>query len=128
MCTLSFYGTYLSTSQWRCGRAFLKNKVLPELHSKLALNPLRIWSAAASSGEEIYSLYLLATYLNVKTQCIASDINTAVLEKCQKGEYTPNSIRIWTGQNFMFSWINSRIKTVPLFSQRKSRKKSKEGR
>ena len=33
---------------------FLKTKVMPELHSKLGLNPLRIWSAAASSGEEIY--------------------------------------------------------------------------
>ena len=83
--------------------SFLKEKVFPSfLQNNIgnSFNPLRIWSAAASSGEEIYSLYLLATYLNVKTQCIASDINTAVLEKCQKGEYTPNSIRNLDGAKF----------------------------
>ena len=81
---------------------FLKNKVLPELHAKLALNPLHIWSAAASSGEEIYSLYLLATSLGIKTECIATDINTSVLEKCAGGEYKANSVKAVDGTKFHY--------------------------
>jgi len=80
--------------------SFLKDKVFPELRSKLGTKPLRIWSAASSSGEEIYSLYLLAQSLGLKTECVASDINTAVLEKCAKGEYTPNSVKLVDGAKF----------------------------
>lgn len=81
---------------------FLKTKVLPALHSKLALNPLRIWSAAASSGEEIYSLYLLATSLGIKTECIATDINTSVLQKGAEGKYKPNSVKAVDGAKFHY--------------------------
>ena len=81
---------------------FLKNKVMPELHAKLGLNPLRIWSAAASSGEEIYSLYLLASSLGIKTECTASDINTSVLEKGLKGKYKQNSVKAVDGAKFHY--------------------------
>ena len=80
----------------------LKSKILPELHSKLALNPLRIWSAAASSGEEIYSLYLLAASLGIKTECTATDINTTVLSKCEAGKYKSNSVKAVDGSKFHF--------------------------
>ena len=81
---------------------FLKNKVMPELHAKLGLNPLRIWSAAASSGEEIYSLYLLAASLGIKTECIASDINTSVLDKGSEGKYKANSVKAVDGTKFHY--------------------------
>lgn len=64
-------------------------------------NPIRVWSAAASTGEEIYSLSLLASSLGIKTKCFASDINTLVLEKCGKGEYGPNSMRKLDGAKYM---------------------------
>ena len=85
---------------------FLKNKVLPELHSSLGLNPVRIWSAAASSGEEIYSLYLLALSLGIKTEAFASDINTCVLEKCAKGQYSPASLKKTDGTKFHYLLSN----------------------
>ena len=51
---------------------FLKAKVLPELHAKLGLNPLRIWSAAAQVGKKfIHSIFfqpLLESKLNVFQQ------------------------------------------------------------
>ena len=81
---------------------FLKAKVLPELHAKLGLNPLRIWSAAASSGEEIYSLYLLTTSLGIKTECLATDINTSVLEKGARGKYKANSVKAVDGAKFHY--------------------------
>ena len=82
--------------------SLLKDKIFPEFRAKLGTKPLRIWSAASSSGEEIYSLYLLADSLSIKTECIASDINTAVLEKCAKGEYTPNSVKSVDGAKFNY--------------------------
>ncbi len=81
---------------------FLQNKVLPELHAKLGMNPLRIWSAAASSGEEIYSLYLLASSMGIKTECIATDLNTTVLEKGTEGKYKQNSIKAVDGVKFHY--------------------------
>ncbi len=81
---------------------FLKTNVMPELHTKLALNPLRIWSAAASSGEEIYSLYLLAASLGIKTECMATDINTTVLNKGAEGKYKPNSVKAVDGAKFHY--------------------------
>ncbi len=81
---------------------FLKNKVFPELHSSLGLNPIRIWSAAASSGEEIYSLYLLALSLGIKTECLATDINTTVLQKGAEGKYKSNSVKAVDGAKFHY--------------------------
>ncbi len=80
----------------------LKVKILPELRSKLGMSPVRIWSAAASSGEEIYSLYLLSSSLGVKTECIATDINTNVLEKCEMGNYKSNSVKTVDGAKFHY--------------------------
>lgn len=82
--------------------ALLKSKILPELRTKLGTAPVRIWSAAASSGEEIYSLYLLATSLGIKTECMATDINTTVLEKCEAGVYKPNSVKAVDGAKFHY--------------------------
>lgn len=81
---------------------FLKNKIFPELRAKLGTNPVRIWSAAASSGEEIYSLYLLASSLGIKTECTATDINTTVLGKCEAGEYKSNSVKAVDGAKFHY--------------------------
>lgn len=80
--------------------ALLKAKILPELRAAVPLAPVRIWSAAASSGEEIYSLYLLATALGIRTECIASDINTLFLEKCAAGQYRANSVKQVDGAGF----------------------------
>lgn len=79
----------------------LRNKVLPELNLRNN-GQVNIWSAAASSGEEIYSLYLLAKSMNIKAECFASDINTHVLEICEKGIYRKNSIRSVDGSSFLF--------------------------
>ena len=82
--------------------SLLKEKLFPSIRAKLATAPMRIWSAAASSGEEIYSLYLLAQSLGIKTECIATDINTDVLEKCRRGEYAPNTTKKIDGAKFNY--------------------------
>jgi chemotaxis protein methyltransferase CheR len=71
----------------------LKENVLPPLIKEVRHGaPLRIWSAACSSGEEPYSIALAilsvvpeAASLNVKI--LATDIDPGVLEKGQEGLY-----------------------------------------
>ncbi|MBP5751803.1 MAG: hypothetical protein J6W60_02945 [Treponema sp.] len=82
----------------------LEQKVFPDLKAKnpitIPITPIRIWSAACSTGEEIYSILLLAESLGIKTECTASDINTTVLEKCKSGFYRKNAIRSVDGAKY----------------------------
>lgn len=85
----------------------LKDKIFASENLKseeknLEKEPLRIWSAASSSGEEIYSLYLLASSMGFKTECTASDINTQMLEKGRIGKYKGRSSRTVDGSSFHY--------------------------
>ena len=75
-------------------------QLLPELLEKRLIKRLRIWSAACSTGEEIYSLLLLADSMGIKTECIASDINTRVLTACNDGKYKKKAVRSVDGAAF----------------------------
>lgn len=73
---------------------FLTSRILPELVSQLAAErgSLRVWSAAASSGEEPYTLAIvLAEYFRehprVEWQIEASDISHRMLEHAERGIY-----------------------------------------
>ena len=73
---------------------FLTSRILPELVSRLAAagSPLRAWSAAASSGEEPYTLAIvLAEYFRehpqVEWQIEASDISHRMLDHARQGIY-----------------------------------------
>ena len=78
----------------------LQSKIFPQLVTANSGRRLRIWSAACSSGEEIYSLVLLADAMGIKTDCLASDINTRVLDICTKGVYKKNAVRTVDGSAY----------------------------
>ncbi len=78
----------------------IKTEIFPALLKKNAT--LNIWSAACSSGEEIYSLALLARFCSVRADYTASDINSLMIEKCKNGEYSQNSIRSVDGAKYHF--------------------------
>jgi chemotaxis protein methyltransferase CheR len=71
------------------------------IEAKKAYNnrTLRIWSAACSSGEEPYSFAMLylehlkPRYPDLRIEIVGTDINTAVLDMAQKGEYNQYAIR-----------------------------------
>lgn len=67
----------------------LRKEVLPGLFSKGRENrKLRIWSAAASSGQEAYSLAMLALELGKGTsdvEILGTDLSTQVLERAREG-------------------------------------------
>jgi chemotaxis protein methyltransferase CheR len=71
----------------------LEKHVLPTLVAKRPGKPLRIWCAAASTGQEPYSIAMLvdsmAGRLNgASVEIVATDISDRCLEKARAGVYT----------------------------------------
>ena len=72
----------------------LKNSLLPEL-AKQKINPLRIWSAASSTGQEIYSISMTIHefkkanpgVLNSRVEIIGTDISPTVIKTAREGKY-----------------------------------------
>lgn len=72
----------------------LKERILPEL-AKTSRNPIKIWSAACSSGQEPYSIGITVQefqmsnpgLLRSDVQIIATDISPAMLRIAEKGRY-----------------------------------------
>ena len=78
----------------------LKDYFFPEWKKAHGLVPLKIWSAASSTGEEIYSIAAFAKYLGMNVELSASDINTAVLKKLESGYFMPKTGRHFDGDEY----------------------------
>jgi len=74
--------------------------ILPKYQGRTPDNPLRIWSAACSSGEEPYTLAILIEESGLfeagAVEIIGSDIDKKVLEKARKGLYNKKSFSFRT--------------------------------
>ncbi|MBB5226263.1 hypothetical protein DYE50_09655 [Treponema ruminis] len=73
--------------------ALLKERYFPMWKAMFGTAPIKIWSAACSYGEEAYSLAVLAKCCGIKALVTASDINSEVLDHCNKGVFWESSIR-----------------------------------
>lgn len=80
--------------------AILRDRYFPMWRAMFPAMPIKIWSAACSSGEEVYSLALLAKSCGIKPVITASDINSKVLEHCKTGIFKDSSIRSVDGFSF----------------------------
>lgn len=75
--------------------AILRDRLLPEVSAELGPKPVRIWSAACSSGQEPYSMSMVIDELRrlkpglIKAgeKIIATDISPSMLEHARRGEY-----------------------------------------
>ena len=76
----------------------LVNHMLDEVvRHKTDKRPIRIWSMPSSSGEEPYSiaLYLLEYWSGIHqwdVELVASDIDTAILQRAERGRYSARSV------------------------------------
>lgn len=73
--------------------AALRDEVLPALSQRRREAPIRVWSAACATGQEVYSLAIAAaesTQLATGTrfEFFGSDLSERALEKAQAGLYT----------------------------------------
>ncbi len=89
------------TSFFRDPEAFqrLKELVFPTItHKKSAKNPIRIWVAGCSTGEEVYSIAIcLLEFLSDRAplpqiQIFATDISEAAIGKARSGFYSENQM------------------------------------
>ena len=81
--------------------SILADHVLPRIADRRGASgrPLQVWSAAASSGEEPYSLaVVLAEFArqrpHVTWQVYASDISRRMLERCRAGIYEAEKVAV----------------------------------
>ncbi len=73
----------------------LSDIILPEVSEKNSVKPVRIWSAACSTGQEPYSMTMIADEfkkakpgkLRSGVQIVATDISQTVLGNAKSGEY-----------------------------------------
>ena len=79
----------------------LAGEVLPRLTEQLRASrrPLRVWSAASSSGEEAYTLAIvLAEFArlqpHVTWQVHATDISRRMLDRCRSGIYEAEKVAV----------------------------------
>lgn len=74
----------------------LFDSIIPDLLSKRR-QPVRIWSAGCSTGEEPYTLCMIAKERGLLSKNIlridASDINTSVLQEASYGNYDDKKLR-----------------------------------
>ena len=75
--------------------AILRDRLLPEIAQSQGMQPLRIWSAACSSGQEPYSISMVFDELRrlkpglIKSgeKIVATDISPTMLEHARSGKY-----------------------------------------
>lgn len=108
---------------------FLKDKVLPELVAKFApgITPeIRIWSGAASTGEEIYTLKMVTEEFarsinrNIIVKILGTDISSNVLESAIEGIYTAEKLEKLPKhyiQKYFTKLSNGDFAVVPLLKE-----------
>ena len=92
--------TFNETSFFRDRDVFahLRDTVLPTLSKARRDQPIRIWSAACSTGQEVYSLAMASgdsrdVEPGAKFEFFGSDLSERCLEKAQSGLYTQFEIQ-----------------------------------
>lgn len=73
--------------------AQLRDQVLPALSQRRRETPIRIWSAACATGQEVYSMAIAAAeapglFPGARFEFFGSDLSERSLEKAQAGIYT----------------------------------------
>jgi chemotaxis protein methyltransferase CheR len=76
----------------------LRNQIFPDL-GKRSVNPVKLWSAACSSGQEAYSISMVVSELQQArpgmlrdVQILGTDISTAVVREAREATYDSLSV------------------------------------
>jgi len=119
--TINVSEFFRNNNNWQ----ILVSKIIPELRKEQ--KSLKIWSAGCSTGEEAYSLAMLAKANNIPLNgsILATDLDEGVLEKAKIGLYSSRAVegispdylkKYFTRQGETYQ-INDEIKQMVNFKQ-----------
>lgn len=80
-------------------------ELLPALSQARAGQPIRIWSAGCSTGQEAWSLAIGARECGADVEILATDLNARALDKAQAGAYTGFEIQRGLSARAMLDWF-----------------------
>ena len=84
----------------------LRTAVLPALSARREGRPLRIWSAGCATGQEVYSLAMIAADLGaVPVELFASDLSERALQKARSGLYTHFEVQRGLPIRMLLKWF-----------------------
>lgn len=101
---------------------FLSDRVIPEYLKRLSgqREPLRIWSAACSTGEEIYSIaciieeYMRTENIVIPYEILGSDVSTKVLWHAHSAVYEEDQVNMMSSDILARYFMQSKDKTSNL--------------
>lgn len=100
------------TSFFRDPKVFkaVESTVLPSFH-KPANEPLRLWSAASSFGQEVYTLSMVLTewtksHAGFRWSILASDIADRAISRAQEGKYSQLEIQRGLPSPLLIKYFN----------------------
>ncbi|GAA0610830.1 protein-glutamate O-methyltransferase CheR [Brevundimonas kwangchunensis] len=100
----------LNTETWfRRDRATFDTfgmELLPALVRARGDQPVRIWSAGCSTGQEAFSIAMAALDAGARVEIVASDLSQRVLEKARSGAYTGFEIQRGLKAETMLRWFD----------------------
>jgi len=64
-----------------------------ELHRAEPSRPLELWVAGCATGQEAWTLAMIAAQLNIPARVLGTDIDAAALTSAKRGDYGPWSLR-----------------------------------
>jgi chemotaxis protein methyltransferase CheR len=98
---------------FRDGRPFvsLRKLVLPKIRESKKLSPIRIYSAAASTGQEAYSIAMslddeMGAIGKFAFEIVGTDIDSQVIEKAQKGSYNQFEVQRGVPAQFLVRYFD----------------------
>jgi len=101
---------------------YFRNRLLPDwmASAKTGAGPIRIWSAACSSGQEPYSLSMMVEEFRRQrmgglprpVQIVATDLSSIVLEQARRGEYDRLSVTRGLSQERMERYFDNPANNV----------------
>lgn len=84
----------------------LTRELLPALGRARGREPIRIWSAGCSTGQEAWSLAIAAQDAGVSAEIVATDLSQRALEKARSGAYTGFEIQRGLKAETMLRWFD----------------------
>lgn len=98
----------ITTNETYCFRtpriwSYLQDTFLPDWYRQNPREVFKVWSAAASSGEEAYSVGVLceafkADQPNFEYRVLGTDISPRMIARCKAGNYSGRSLRLFRDQ------------------------------